>query len=146
MTRARPQVISGMTPFPYSVDVDAPVRLARKFMQQHRVRHLPVTEEEKLIGVVTDRDIKLMLGPDFDYPDENERTVRDVYVDEPYVVDISMPLDEVLLTMADRHIGSAIVTKHEKLVGIFTTSDACRCFGEYLQDRLAVGGGDDEAA
>ena len=62
--------------------------------------------------------------------------VRDLYMADPYIVSIDEPLDKVLLTMAERHIGSAIVTKAGKLVGIFTSVDACRIFGEYLQDRF----------
>ena len=121
-----------MTPFPHSVDINAPVAEAREFMRKHAVRHLPVTKAGALAGIVTDRDIKLMLGPDFAYPDESELCVGDVYDDDAYSVDVSCPLDEVLLTMVERHIGSVLVTKHGKLAGIFTNVDACRSFGEYL--------------
>lgn len=54
-----------MTPFPYSVDANASVDKALQFMRQHKIRHLPVTEDGVLAGIVSDRDIKLMLGPDF---------------------------------------------------------------------------------
>jgi len=36
--------------------------------------------------------------------------------------------------MAENHIGSAIVTKNDKLVGIFTVTDACRALAEVLGD------------
>ena len=141
----RPQVISQMTPFPHSVDINGPISLAREFMREHQVHHLPVTEEGDLVGIISDRDIKLVLGPDFDYPAEGELTVREVYQPDAYMVDVSLPLDEVLLTMADRHIGSAIVTKHGKLVGIFTVTDACRAYGEDLRRRHAVDSDDSVA-
>jgi len=49
----------------------------------------------------------------------------------------------VARTMADNHIGSAIVTKDDKLVGIFTVTDACRALARVLGDG---GGGEEEGA
>ena len=97
-----------------------------------KFRHLPVTLAGAIVGVLTDRDIKLVLGPDFDYPNEAELTVRDAYVERPCVVNASTPVATVARTMAENHIGSAIVTKNDKLVGIFTVTDACRALAEVL--------------
>ena len=121
-----------MTPFPYSIDVDAPLKDAHKLMREHHFRHLPVTRAGAIVGVLTDRDIKLVLGPDFDYPDEEKLAVRDAYVERPCVVHASTPVATVARTMAENHIGSAIVTKNDKLVGIFTVTDACRALAEVL--------------
>ena len=140
-----PRVKSVMTRFPHSVDVDAPLHLVKEFMIEHQIRHIPVTENKQLVGVVTDRDIKLFLGPDFDYPRESEVTVRDIYVSDPYVVDLSEPLDNVLLTMAEKHVGSALVTRKGKLAGVFTVTDACRWFGEFLREELGSTNGDEAA-
>ncbi len=134
-----------MTAFPYSIDIDAPIERAKTFMLEHSIRHLPVTDKDELVGLLTDRDIKLYLGPDLDYPDVSETKVRDVYQDKPYVVDLNEPLDNVLIRMANRHIGSALVTKDGKLVGVFTGMDACRGFAEYLRDQFEPTSGDDVA-
>jgi acetoin utilization protein AcuB len=131
-----PQIIAFMTPFPFSIDVDAPLAEARAFMQKQHIRHLPVTRAGALCGIVTDRDIHLMLGPDFAYPPERELKVSDVSVAEPYVVAASAPADEVVTTMADRHIGSALVTRDGKLVGLVTTTDVCRALARVLQERF----------
>ena len=82
---------------------------------------------------MTDRDIKLLLGPGLGNPDERELKVRDAYVDEPCVVPASTPVATVARTMAEHHIGSAIVTKGHKLVGIFTVTDACRALAQVLE-------------
>jgi acetoin utilization protein AcuB len=132
--KRNPQVIAFMTPFPYSIDVGAPLKDAHKLMHEHKFRHLPVTLGGAIVGVLTDRDIKLVLGPDFDYPNEAELTVRDAYVERPCVVSASTPVATVARTMAENHIGSAIVTKNDKLVGIFTVTDACRALAEVLGD------------
>lgn len=129
-----PRIKSMMTVFPHSIDIEAPIEQARIFMLQHSIRHLPVTENNKLAGLLTDRDIKLYLGPDMDYPEVSETKVRDVYQDKPYLVDLDEPLDEVLMMMAEKHIGSALITKGGKLVGVFTSMDACRGFAEFLRE------------
>jgi CBS domain-containing protein len=79
--KRNPQVIVFMTPFPYSIDVDAPLTEAHALMRRLQFRHLPVTSGEAIVGILTDRDIKLVLGPDFACPDERELRVRDAYVE-----------------------------------------------------------------
>jgi CBS domain-containing protein len=130
-----PRVKSVMTPFPYSVALEAPIGAARKLMLDHRVHHLPVTEDGQLVGIITDRDIKLLLGPELGSPDPKELTVEDGYVSDCYVVDLETPLVEVLEAMMERHLGAALVTGHGRLAGIFTTVDACRVLHDNLNDR-----------
>jgi len=132
--KRNPQVIAFMTPFPHSIDVDAPLEDAHKLMRRRRFRHLPVISGGEIVGVLTDRDIKLVLGPDFGSPDERELRVRDAYVERPCVVPASTPVAKVARVMAQNRIGSAIVTKHGKLVGIFTVTDACRALAEIIGD------------
>lgn len=123
-----------MTPFPYSIEVEAPLAEAHAFMRARQIRHLPVTRGGQLSGILTDRDIKLALGPDLGSPPERELTVADVYQSECYVVDAGQPLEDVAAAMAEHHLGSALVTRGDKLVGIFTTTDACRALARVLRD------------
>ena len=55
-----------------------------------------------------------------------EPHVRDAYIERLCVVSASTPVVAVARTMAENHIGSAIVTKNDNVVGIFTVTDACR--------------------
>ncbi len=123
-----------MTPFPYSIDADAPLEDAHELLREHKFRHLPVTSGGVISGVLTDRDIQLILAPGFERPDEHELKVRDAFIEAACVVSASTPVGKVARLMADRHTGSAIVTKHDKLVGIFTVTDACRALAEVLGD------------
>ena len=132
--KRNPQVIAFMTPFPHSIEVDAPLEDAHRLMRGRRFRHLPVISGGEIVGVLTDRDIKLVLGPDFGSPDERELTVRDAYVERPCIVPASTPVAKVARVMAQNRIGSAIVTKHGKLVGIFTVTDACRALAKIIGD------------
>ena len=122
-----------MTPFPFYVDVSDSLLRARDLMTEHEVRHLPVVKNHALLGILTDRDLKRALDPDLGLPPKDELFVRDVYLADPYVVDAHSPLDEVLEHMATHHIGSALVTKHGRLAGIFTSTDACRVYCEHLR-------------
>jgi acetoin utilization protein AcuB len=140
-----PVIKSVMTPFPHSVDVDAPIAEAQAFMREHRIRHLPVTEKHNLVGILTDRDIKLYLGPELAYPKAGETRVRDVYLDHPYIVDLNERLDVVLQNMADRHIGSVLVTRNGRLAGVFTVTDVCRSFAQHLRDPFRPVDGDTAA-
>jgi acetoin utilization protein AcuB len=136
MSRQRfPQILAFMTPFPFSIDIEAPLAEAHAFLRTRQIRHLPVTRDGVLAGVLTDRDIKLALGPDLGSPPERELRVADVYQPECYVVDAGDRLEEVAATMAERHVGSALVTRAGKLVGIFTTTDACRALARLLREQ-----------
>ena len=140
-----PSIKSVMTPFPYAVELDKPISEAKALMSAHDIRHLPVTDHGKLCGVITERDIRRVLDPVFGLPPENELKVSSVFVADAYVVRTTERLDRVLSVMAARHLGSALVVKGEKLAGIFTVTDACRHFCEFLRSQLPTTGGHDAA-
>ncbi len=140
-----PSIKTVMTPFPYSVAADASVDEASEFMREHHIRHLPVTDDGQLVGVISDRDIKLMLGPDFAYPDSKTLKVRDAMVRDAYIVDLDSRLDIVLSHMADHHLGSVVITRKGRLAGMFTVTDACRSFAEFLREQVRRAGGGDAA-
>jgi acetoin utilization protein AcuB len=140
-----PMIKSVMTPFPHSVDLQASVVEAQVMMAEHNIRHLPCKRGVELVGVVTDRDIKKALATGQRRVPAESLLVEDVYVPEAYVVDLMMRLDSVLLYMADTHIGSVLVTRKGRLAGIFTLTDACRCYGEYLRSKFPTEGGSDLA-
>ena len=129
-----PPIESVMTSAVLSVDIDEPVRIAEDLMIDHEVRHLAVTDSETLVGVLSDRDIAFVSNAG--EPDLRDRLrVRDVCSLDVYSVERDEPLDRVLSEMAERHIGSAIVTAGGKISGVFTATDACRHFAEFLRSR-----------
>lgn len=140
-----PLIKSVMTTFPYYIDMNASIRTAITMMADHDIRHLPVKSGDELVGVITDRDIKQASDPALGLPPKSELRVRDVSVRKTYIVDLTERLDNVLLKMAEEHIGCAIVVREDKLVGIFTTVDACRVFGEHLRALFSTGSGNDAA-
>jgi len=140
-----PTLKAAMTPFPYSVKLETSLTAASKMMQEHSIHHLPVMNSNTIFGVITQKDInaiqKLMINREAD----EKLEIRHAYMSKPYIVDINEPLENVLLMMADKHIGAAAITKHEKLVGVFTYIDACRFFGEYIKAKFPKNNNNDAA-
>jgi acetoin utilization protein AcuB len=69
--------------------------------------------------------------------DPRKVLVSEAMTQDPYLVSPDTALDEVVSTMAESKLGSAVVTQNGKVVGIFTTVDACRAFSDLLHTRLA---------
>jgi len=124
-----------MTSLPLSVALDARVLEARELMAEHDIRHLPVTEDGRLVGVVSQRDIALVLDPALDVPFHEELRVATVCSLDAYVVEPETPLDAVVAEMARRRIGSALVARRGRLLGILTATDACRLLAEAVHGR-----------
>ena len=137
---------SVMTPFPHWIDASEPLLAARDMMQQLGVRHLPVKEDGQLVSVITDRDVKFVMDPGLGLPPREALRVRDVGVFSAYVVDLNTPLSAVLLEMAERRIGSVMITRNGDLCGIFTSTDACREFGKQISQREGSPSDDPEVA
>jgi len=134
-----PSVGAVMTPFPHAVGPDATVLEVEHMMQAHRIRHVPVQEEGHVLGVVSERDLHQLVHTALPESDKARLRIRHLLRQPPYAVEMNTPLDEVLLEMAERQIGSAAVLRHGKLAGIFSTVDACRLLGEILRDRFRDG-------
>ena len=127
--KAMPRIGSVMTPFPYSLSPEDSLGTVRRLMAEHRIRHLPVMVGGRPAGVVTDQDMRRADAAG----DSEGLKVGDLTRTEACEADISAPLDLVLLEMANRHLDSALVLKGGRLVGIFTATDACRRFAEFLR-------------
>ena len=127
-----PLVKAVMTPFPYSVETTSLVEEARALMEEHAIHHLPVVDGEELVGIVSDRDLQLVVDPESGRPPEGGVTVGAICERDVYVVELTERLDGVVDGMLERRIGSAIVVKANRVVGIFTAVDACRFLRKLL--------------
>ena len=130
--RAIPTLATTMTPFPYSIDVNDTLREAMSMMEKQGFHHLPVTEQGKLVGVLSNRDLMFIESPFSNATLDDELFVKDVYTTRSYVVDIHTPLENVLRVMAEKHLGSALVTKNEKLAGILTHNDVFKRMADII--------------
>ena len=134
MTKPIPHVSKYMTTTPRTEGRHLTLAAAEKLMSENGIRHLPIVEGEELLGVLTQRDLRLaasLVGVD-----PEQQTVEGAMTDEPYTVSPETPLDEVVTTMAEHKYGSAIVVQNKRVVGVFTTVDVCRALSELLSTRL----------
>lgn len=132
--KAIPTVSKYMTTLPHTIGADQPLAKAAKMMAELRVRHLPVLKAGKLVGVVTDRDLKLVES--FKDVDPESVKVEEAYSPDPYIASPNSSLADVCAEMAVHKFGCALVCDNSKLVGIFTWVDALHAFNELLSTRL----------
>ena len=134
-----------MTPFPYAVELDAPLAKAKDLLETHRFHHLPVVQEHRPVGLITDREITTGLAAAVQLEKPGNLLIRDIYVPDPCVVDINAPLEGVLRAMSERHLDAVIVTRKDRLAGVLTGMDVCRYFAAYLQENFPRPDGGDIA-
>jgi acetoin utilization protein AcuB len=129
-----PHISKYMTTLPHTIGADQSLTKAEKMMGDLKVRHLPVLRAGELIGILSDRDIKLVES----FKDVNPETVtvEEAYTEEPYVVSPEASLAEVCDEMASKKYGCVMVCDNKKLVGIFTWVDALTAMSELLNTRL----------
>ena len=135
MTKSIPTIQRYMTTAPHSIGLAQTLASAESLMKSEKIRHLPVLEGGRLRGILSDRDIHLV--ETLRDVDPKKVTVEEAMSEHVYSVSPDAPLDEVVFAMAEKKYGSAVVMQNEKVVGIFTTVDVCRAFGELLSGRLA---------
>ncbi|GAA5315461.1 MAG: hypothetical protein AseanaTS_06660 [Candidatus Pelagadaptatus aseana] len=141
-----PHMLSVMVPFPYSIAAGASLVDAEAMMQQHQIRHLPVVDNDDIVGVISDRDLQKAVSIGHKLQDEADLMVGDLVTHRPYMVDIGDPVAIVVSAMADKRLGSVIVLKEGDIAGIFTAVDALEHYSELLHDLYDPEGGGDEAA
>lgn len=106
------------------------IAIARQLMAKHRINQLPVTDNDNLVGIVTDRDIRdayptsLMIHR----TEAIDRfadtvTVEEVMTRDVFVVRPETPLTTAIGLLRRHRIGSLPVVKNRALVGIITRSD-----------------------
>ncbi len=117
-----PKVREKMTPAPRTIGVDLSISTAKELMRRDSIRHLPVLEAGRLVGILSDRDVRS--ADSFRGP--GELLVGEAMTPDPYVITEDTPLDDVLFTMAKHKYGCALVQNPDSkiVVGIFTDTDA----------------------
>lgn len=121
-----------MTAAPKTIGFDQTLEHASEQMQKLNVRHLPVLKGGKLIGIISDRDINLVLT--FADQDALKLPVEEALTPDPYFTPAEAPLKDVAMQMAEKKFGSALVMDGQKVIGIFTAVDAMRALADVLQN------------
>lgn len=129
------KVLDIMTTPAITVGLDMPVLEAQQLMASRRIRHLPVTEGGRLMGIVTDRDIRLNLpspATSLSVWEVNyllaRLTVESAMHRAVITVDPDRPISEAARIMLDHKIGALPVVEDGIVVGIVTETDMLRAF------------------
>jgi acetoin utilization protein AcuB len=129
--RQYPTIREYMTDTPHTVARNRSLASARRMMKDHGVRHLPVLEAGKIVGLLSERDLLLVEA----LPNVNSTDVRveEAMVDDVFTASPETPVGEVIETMIVKKLGSVVVVDGERVVGVFTTIDALRALHELLE-------------
>ena len=131
-----------------SLEIDHSVNLAAAVMNYRHIRHLPVTEAGKLVGLVTHRDITraqaaLLATPSQDllHDDANALTVPVLHImhRDVWRVTTDTPVLEATRIMLDHKFGCLpVVDADDHLIGIITEVDLLRLLVDDLRTRRAL--------
>lgn len=131
-----PSIARYMTRQPWTVHKDATLARAHQIMREHRIRHLPVLDAGKLVGIVTERDLHLIETLPGGNPEDV--MVEEAMTEEVYTVQADEPVDAVVEMMSNRKLGSAIVLdRNGRVGGIFTAVDGLRVLADVLRRATA---------
>ncbi|WP_375767910.1 CBS domain-containing protein [Archangium gephyra] len=119
-----------MTRTVHTIGTQSPLAEAHRIMNEHAIRHLPVLEGGKLVGVVSMRDLHLI--ETLKGVDPKEVAVEEAMAQDAYTVPPGTALLEVARTMAMHKYGSAVVARDGRVEGIFTTIDALKALEALL--------------
>ena len=114
-------VRDAMTEDPRSIGASASVVEAARLMREGHIGSLPVTEDERLVGMITDRDITTRVVAESAAPETT--SVGDVYSRDLISVEPDHDLDEALELMARHQVRRLPVVEDGRLVGVVAQAD-----------------------
>ena len=113
-----------MTANPATVEPDTTVQEAARIMKSEDVGSLPIVEGDRLVGVVTDRDLAIRILAEGKGADT---TVGEITSKDVVTVDPQQSLEEAARLMAEHQIRRLPVTEEDgKLVGILAQADVAQ--------------------
>lgn len=118
-----------------TIQSDTTLPEAIRLAAQRGIRHLPVLEEGKLVGLVSDRDLKRAMASSATSLEVHELTylldkvrVREIMARAVITITPLFPIEEAARLMVQERIGALPVTEAGDLVGIVTETDLLELF------------------
>lgn len=125
-----PSISRFMTVHPFTIPSTASLSVARRMLDAHQIRHLPVVDGGLVVGLVLDSDVRVL---EILHTDLDTTEVARVMQRDPYVVAEDAGVAEVVDAMATRKVDAAIVADGARIRGIFTSVDACEALSLVLR-------------
>lgn len=111
---------------------------AEKRMKVNHIRHMPVVEDDKLLGLLSLSDLKRISFIDAyskegteDTPVYNMLSIQDLMIKNPITTTSDTSILEVSKLLVNKEFHSLPVVDHGKLVGIITTTDILNFFIDF---------------
>jgi CBS domain-containing protein len=131
-------ITDAMTTNPTSIEKSTPIADAARLLASEDVGSLPVLEGERLVGILTDRDITLRVVAEG--KDPKSTTAGEVASGDLVTIDPEQELDEALRLMAKHQVRRLPVVEEDgRLVGILAQADIAqagqdRATGQMVED------------
>ncbi|MCD6489330.1 MAG: CBS domain-containing protein [Thermodesulfobacterium sp.] len=106
---------------------DDTVEEAIQLMRRFSIRHIPVVENNKLVGLVTESNLRAYLSSE-----KLQLPLKEVMILNPITVDPETTIDEAARIIYKYKIGGLPVVRKGKLIGIITITDILEAFIELM--------------
>lgn len=104
-----------------SLNVEDTVERAAQLMMEHNIGSIPVCRGEKVVGIITDRDITLRSVANGE--NAKVQSVKEIMSSNPVIIELDMDTDDAARIMSERQIRRLPVVKNGNLVGIIALGD-----------------------
>ncbi len=106
-----------------AIAADTTLEHAYRTMIEKGIRHLPVVDGDRLVGVITDRDLRLATSALTPSPFPPDQAVATVMARHPMTADPEDPVEDAARIMREQKIGCLPVVEDGRLYGIITGLD-----------------------
>ncbi|KGK90744.1 MULTISPECIES: CBS domain-containing protein [unclassified Clostridium] len=104
-----------------SLNPEDTVEHAAQLMKEYNIGSLPVCNEEKVIGIITDRDIAIRSSAEGE--NVQKQTVRDIMTSNPVTIKSDIDVEDAARIMSERQIRRLPVIESNNLVGMLSLGD-----------------------
>lgn len=130
---SKPTLKDNMTKHLVTVNWKEPIKKANTIMEDRRIRHLPVVDDEGIVvGILSDRDVRRAMDP------RRPRFAPDAVVGDfmswpAVMVNEDTPIEQVAEGMVDEKLSAFLVNRGNQVVGIVTTDDLLSVLAKLLR-------------
>ena len=123
-----------MTKDVISVDVNDSMQDAARLIRKHKIKRLPVMENNKLVGIVTDRDLKTASASEVTTLEIHELLfllseikISDIMTKDPITIPLDYTIDEAAQILLEHKLsGAPVVDDEGQVTGVITQTDIFR--------------------
>ncbi len=133
MSKLKTTVEEFTTPSPITASPKDSLDSIKTIMESNGIRHVPIVDNNVLVGMISDRDLKLGLALDV----SSSLKAEEIMVQEVSTVSCNTSLEEAAFKMSQEKIGSLLIEDNEgNIYGIFTSTDALNALIEIARGEL----------